>query len=226
MRKTMPFDQDSLPASSVAVGFALHLCKSAPGAGPGFIFERCHSDDPRLHRGEEEPLLSDKHLLQASSVAVGFALAPMQKRPRRCKTDSAASRWFALERPPASYLSDVILTTPGFIGVRKNPYPLTNTRCQLHPLPLGLPLHLRKSAPGAKSALGAPLTRSCCKLHPLTSGLPLHLRKSAPGACRVFHRICRNIPTHTWASRSGSFNRRTSRRTLSSVEAAGFTYPL
>ena len=27
---------------------------------PSFIFEGCHSDDPRLHRGEEEPLPSDK----------------------------------------------------------------------------------------------------------------------------------------------------------------------
>ena len=56
----------------------------------------------------------------------------------------------------------------------------------LQPLPLGLPLHLRKSAPGASAVAAgfafAPAQKRPRRLQPLPARLPLHLCKSAPGA--------------------------------------------
>ncbi len=57
------------------------------------------------------------------------------------------------------------------------------------------------------------------------------VRASAPEATsyfpdRIFHIICRNTPSQTCTSRAGILSRFTNRRTFSSVEAAGFTYPL
>ena len=64
----------------------------------------CHSDDPQLHRGEEEPLYSDKHH-NPVFVIKGITISqPLLPHPQTL----------------------VILTTPSFIGVRKNPSNLTN----------------------------------------------------------------------------------------------------